>query len=57
MSASENKVQQRPQVVAGVSMRDLLAAGVAARVISTPPRGPEPETTRPAAEPRHRDAA
>ncbi len=38
MSASENKVQRRPQVVSGVSMRDLLAAGVAANVISTPPR-------------------
>ncbi len=41
MSASEKKIQQRPGVVAGVSMRDLLAAGVAARVISTPPRAPE----------------
>ncbi|MFJ7076091.1 hypothetical protein [Streptomyces sp. NPDC098781] len=45
MSASENKVQQRPQVVAGVSMRDLLAAGVAANVISTPPRVPDAETS------------
>jgi hypothetical protein len=44
MSATENKperkpqsVPQRPYPVAGVSMRDLLAAGVAASVISTPP--------------------
>jgi hypothetical protein len=44
MSASENKVHQRPQVVAGVSMRDLLAAGAAANVISTPPRVPDAET-------------
>lgn len=57
MSASENKVQQRPQVVAGVSMRDLLAAGAAARVISTPPRVPEPEATRPAAGQGHPRAA
>ncbi|KUL46187.1 hypothetical protein [Streptomyces regalis] len=60
MSASENKVQQRPQVVAGVagvSMRDLLAAGAAANVISTPPRAPEPEAPRPAADHGHREAA
>jgi hypothetical protein len=40
MPASENKAQQRPQAVAGVSMHDLLAAGAAARLISTPPRDP-----------------
>lgn len=57
MSASENKVQQRPHVVAGVSMRDLLAAGAAANVISTPPRVPEPEAPRPAAGHGHREAA
>ncbi|MEY9993601.1 hypothetical protein ABIE67_005633 [Streptomyces sp. V4I8] len=57
MSASENKVQQRPQAVAGVSMRDLLAAGAAARVISTPPRVPELEATRPAADQGHPKAA
>ncbi|MFE6622153.1 hypothetical protein [Streptomyces sp. NPDC057740] len=59
MSASENKVPQGTQVVAGVSMRDLLAAGLAAKVVSTPPRGPEAgaQTRRPAAEQRHRDAA
>ncbi|MFG2553516.1 hypothetical protein [Streptomyces sp. NPDC048581] len=55
MSASENKVQQRPHVVAGVSMRDLLAAGAAANLISTPPHVPEPETTRPSAEHGHRE--
>ncbi|WP_405587509.1 hypothetical protein [Streptomyces sp. NBC_01092] len=49
MPASENKAQPRPQVMAGVSMRDLLAAGAAANVISTPPRVPDPETTRAAA--------
>ncbi|MGN9759274.1 hypothetical protein [Streptomyces sp. SD31] len=57
MSASENKVQQRPQVVAGVSMRDLLAAGAAANVISTPPRVPEPEGARAPADQGHRKAA
>ncbi|MFE7269152.1 hypothetical protein [Streptomyces sp. NPDC057623] len=57
MSASENKVQQRPQVVAGVSMRDLLAAGAAAKAISTPPRVPEPEATRPTTGQGHREAA
>ncbi|MGW4873229.1 hypothetical protein [Streptomyces chartreusis] len=45
MPASENTAQQRPEVTAGVSMRDLLAAGAAARLISTPPR--EPEAGRP----------
>ncbi|MFF0738648.1 hypothetical protein ACFYVK_44415 [Streptomyces chartreusis] len=45
MPASENTAQQRPEVTAGVSMRDLLAAGAAARLISTPPR--EPEAVRP----------
>jgi hypothetical protein len=62
MSASENKAQSEarpwPSVpVAGVSMRDLLAAGAAANVISTPPRPPDPETTRERAEHGHRDAA
>ena len=58
MSASENKVQQ-PYVVAGVSMRELLAAGVAASVISTPPRVPEPESEAglASADHRHRQAA
>lgn len=57
MSASENKVQQRPQVVAGVSMRDLLAAGAAANVISTPPRVPEPEADRGPGDHGRREAA
>lgn len=44
MSATEgNKQQPKPRsyAVAGVSMRDLLAAGAAARAVSTPPRAPE----------------
>jgi hypothetical protein len=42
MSASETEHQQpRPYAFAGVSMRELLAAGEAARAISTPPRAPE----------------
>ncbi|MFJ8532966.1 hypothetical protein [Streptomyces sp. NPDC093591] len=59
MSASENKAQQRPrpQVVAGVSMRDLLAAGAAANVISTPPRLPDPEAAGASADQGHRKAA
>ncbi|QOV36205.1 hypothetical protein IM697_40385 [Streptomyces ferrugineus] len=40
-NASQHKDPQRPRVVAGVSMRDLLAAGAAANMISTPPRAPE----------------
>ncbi|MFE5819707.1 hypothetical protein [Streptomyces sp. NPDC056479] len=57
MPASENKVQQRPQVVAGVSMRDLLAAGAAANVISTPPRVPDAQTPRSSADHGRREAA
>ncbi len=49
MSATEGNKQQPPKpqstprsyAVAGVSMRDLLAAGAAARAVSTPPRAPE----------------
>ncbi|MEU5364786.1 hypothetical protein ABZ354_15065 [Streptomyces sp. NPDC005925] len=37
----------RPTAVAGVSMRDLLAACAAARAVSTPPRAPEPYGTQP----------
>ncbi|MFG1667954.1 hypothetical protein [Streptomyces sp. Y7] len=58
MPASENKVQPRPAAVAGVSMRDLLAAGAAARLISTPPREPDagqPRAVRP--QRGHREAA
>ena len=44
MSASENQREwARPSAFAGVSMRELLAAGEAARVVSTPPRDPDPE--------------
>ncbi|GGV84148.1 hypothetical protein [Streptomyces griseoloalbus] len=43
---------QQPQPLAGVPMRDLLAACAAAAAVSTPPRAPEP---RPAED--HREAA
>ncbi|MEU6348955.1 hypothetical protein ABZ896_06475 [Streptomyces sp. NPDC047072] len=47
MSATENKPEPRPYaVVAGVSMRDLLASCEAARAVSTPPRVPDPGTGR-----------
>ncbi|SDC74368.1 hypothetical protein [Streptomyces prasinopilosus] len=44
MQRTENArgTEARPQSSAGVSMRDLLAAGAAAAAISTPPRAPEP---------------
>ncbi|WP_167407360.1 hypothetical protein [Streptomyces swartbergensis] len=47
MSATESKGQPLPFAVAGVSMRDLLAAGEAAALISTPPRAPDLELTEP----------
>ncbi|MGI5410589.1 hypothetical protein ACQEV9_27885 [Streptomyces chartreusis] len=53
MPASENTAQQRPEVPAGVSMRDLLAAGAAARLISTPPREPEAGRPRQHGRPEH----
>ncbi|WP_167409632.1 hypothetical protein [Streptomyces africanus] len=58
MSATESKGRPLPFAVAGVSMRDLLEAGEAAALISTPPRAPEPELAEPA-EPvaDHREAA
>ncbi|MDQ1016967.1 hypothetical protein [Streptomyces afghaniensis] len=58
MSATESKGRPLPFAVAGVSMRDLLAAGEAAALISTPPRAPEPKLADPA-EPTtdHREAA
>ncbi|MFJ9892414.1 hypothetical protein ACIQPR_03675 [Streptomyces sp. NPDC091280] len=40
-SASENQDRPRPYAFAAVSMRELLAAGAAARAVSTPPRAPE----------------
>ncbi|WP_432118415.1 hypothetical protein [Streptomyces sp. bgisy032] len=46
MPATESKGLP-PFAVAGVSMRDLLAAGEAAALISTPPRAPEPERSGP----------
>jgi len=55
MSATESQGQPQPFAVAGVSMRDLLAAGQAAAVISTPPRAPEPQLSEPAED--HREAA
>ncbi|MFF3936077.1 hypothetical protein [Streptomyces phaeofaciens] len=44
MSATEPQASQdqsRPFVLAGVSMRDLLASCAAARAVSTPPRVPD----------------
>ncbi|GAA2292428.1 hypothetical protein GCM10010234_37100 [Streptomyces hawaiiensis] len=55
MSATESKGQPQWFAVAGVSMRDLLVAGEAAALISTPPRAPEPELSERA--PEHREAA
>ncbi|MFI1356959.1 hypothetical protein ACH4TV_25770 [Streptomyces sp. NPDC020898] len=40
-SKPQSTSQPRSYAVAGVSMRDLLAAGAAARAVSTPPRAPE----------------
>ncbi|WP_199847899.1 hypothetical protein [Streptomyces dysideae] len=51
MSATERD-ESPPRVGFGVSMRDLLAAGVAANVISTPPREPDPQPTEPHTEER-----
>ncbi|WP_019066731.1 hypothetical protein [Streptomyces hokutonensis] len=44
-SASENQDRPQPYAFAGVSMRELLAAGEAAKAVSTPPRVPEPVDT------------
>ncbi|GAA4300748.1 hypothetical protein GCM10023086_16370 [Streptomyces venetus] len=55
MSATQSKGQPLPFAVAGVSMRDLLAAGEAAVLVSTPPCGPDPELSEPAED--HREAA
>ncbi|BCL22451.1 MULTISPECIES: hypothetical protein [Streptomyces] len=55
MSATESKGQPQRFAVAGVSMRDLLAAGEAAALISTPPRAPDPEFSDRV--PEHREAA
>ncbi|MFD7240734.1 hypothetical protein [Streptomyces massasporeus] len=55
MSATESKGQPQRFAVAGVSMRDLLAAGEAAALVSTPPRAPDPEFSESAS--AHREAA
>ncbi|MER7483056.1 hypothetical protein ABTX60_36375 [Streptomyces sp. NPDC126510] len=55
MSATESKGQPQWFAVAGVSMRDLLAAGEAAALLSTPPRASDPEPSR--RNPEHREAA
>ncbi|MGW0337490.1 hypothetical protein ACWD0J_37700 [Streptomyces sp. NPDC003011] len=56
MPATENKPEPRSSaVVAGVSMRDLLASCAAASAVSTPPRLPDPQVSRPVRE--HREAA
>jgi hypothetical protein len=56
MSATESNAQQPYAIVAGVSMRDLLASCAAAHAISTPPRLPDPELSRPPVR-QHKEAA
>ncbi|MET9787304.1 hypothetical protein [Streptomyces canus] len=57
MSATENRPRPQPYaLVGGVSMRDLLASCAAAEAVSTPPRLPDPETVRAAAERRPKAA-
>ncbi|MFC9952091.1 hypothetical protein ACFVIN_16620 [Streptomyces prasinus] len=54
------RTEAGPQAFAGVWLRDLLGAGVAAAAISTPPRAPEPHPRPRLAEPgngHHREAA
>ncbi|UIX31412.1 hypothetical protein [Streptomyces sp. GQFP] len=41
MSATESTSAPKRRAVSGVSMRELLAAGAAARAVSTPPRVPD----------------
>ncbi|MFD4573865.1 hypothetical protein ACFWNK_14545 [Streptomyces sp. NPDC058417] len=55
MSPTEPQAPRRPQAVAGVSMRDLLASCAAAEAVSRPPRAPEPQDRRTPRE--HREAA
>ncbi|WP_198539440.1 hypothetical protein [Streptomyces graminilatus] len=52
-STPEPMAKSEPCVVPGVSMRELLAAGAAARAVSTPPRAPD----APKAPVRHPKAA
>lgn len=49
MPASHTQDQPQPYVFAGVSMRELLAVGAAAKAISTPPRAAPPVEPRKAA--------
>jgi hypothetical protein len=55
MPATESNEQQQYAVVAGVTMRELLASCAHAEAVSTPPRLPDPETAWPPA--AHREAA
>ncbi|MFF7732615.1 MULTISPECIES: hypothetical protein [unclassified Streptomyces] len=55
MSATESKGQPRRFAATAVSMHDLLAAGEAATLISTPPRPPDPELSEHPT--THREAA
>lgn len=51
MSATENRPRPQPYaIVAGVTMRDLLASCAAAEAVSTPPRVPDPGTVPTAGE-------
>ncbi|WP_369248612.1 hypothetical protein [Streptomyces sp. R41] len=54
MPASERDVPAQPSVMAGVSMRDLLASCAAAEAVSRPPREPAPCATEPVEAPRVR---
>ncbi|MDW4904911.1 hypothetical protein RB628_06000 [Streptomyces sp. ADMS] len=49
MSATENTPAPKPYAAPGVSMRELLAAGAAARAVSTPPRVPDAPLRQPKA--------
>ncbi|WP_329272454.1 hypothetical protein [Streptomyces sp. NBC_01451] len=49
MSTTEGTGTPKPYAVRGVSMRELLAAGAAARAVSTPPRVPDAPVERPKA--------
>ncbi|MFB6843682.1 hypothetical protein ACFCXS_02215 [Streptomyces sp. NPDC056373] len=55
MSATESKGQPQWFAASGVSMRDLLAAGEAAALLSTPPRAPDPDLSH--RTPERREAA
>ncbi|NGO40976.1 hypothetical protein [Streptomyces ureilyticus] len=58
MSTSDREPVRVPAEAGGVSVRELLAACAAARVVSTPPRDPAPAPRAPApGERQHREAA